>query len=384
MGLLLCACYGAWGWAAAGAAGTVLNPYGVRLYAVLWEHGRDLSSLRALITEWATPRMGNEYMAGYWILFAFSVAGFVACVAQGAPLPREHVLAALAFGLAGSRSLRTTAYVTLAVFPLGLLAWSRAAAPAWWSRVRPWALGAFFLLAAWRVGAVMRRDGFLRHIKPPSNLELRGAGAFLRDEKAALSGLKLFNPYDWGGWIDENLYPDYRVFMDGRYLFAGLLKEMNEAERTPILWKKFMDKHGVELAMLQKTGRIVSFRGQTSWRSFDAYAMPQDEWALVYWDRQVIIYVRRSKVPAAWVTEREFRLARPHDLRHTGLRVLSGWANLKDVEAEIERYERVINDPVETAVMRAWLENFRKGLAPPSAARKPTRPRSSKEAAPKP
>lgn len=382
MGLLLCACYRSFGWAAAGAAGTLLNPYGAGVWRVLWEHGRDMEVLRSLITEWAAPSMGGEYTAGYWILFAFGVGGFVAAVATGVPVPAEHVLAALAFGLGGSRSLRTTAYVTLAVFPLGVLAWSRVAAPRPWVRARPAVLAAAALFAAWNAAVLMKRNGFLREIKPPSRAEIRSATQFLRDEKAVLSPLRMFNAYDWGGFIDDELYPDYRVFMDGRYLFAGLLNEVHEAERSPTLWSKFVDDRGIDLALMTNTGRIVSFRGQTSWRAFDVYAMPPARWALVYWDSQALVFVRRSRVPAEWIASREFSVVRPHDLRQTGLRVLSGWLKIEDVEKEIARYEREIGDPYETAIMRDWLAKFKKGLVPGADARKPTPPRSRRPGAP--
>jgi hypothetical protein len=345
-----------------------------------------MSSLRVLINEWAAPRMGSAYLAGYWFLLALGVAGFVASVAQGVRVPAEHVLSAVVFGFSASRSLRTTAYVTLLVFPLGLLAWSCAAAPGWWKRARPWVLGAVASLAAWSVCEVMYRDGFLRMIKPPSSLEIANACAFLRAEKKTLGDLKLFNPWNWGGYLDNELYPDYRVFMDGRYIFTDLLKELDEAEKTPTRWSKFLEKYGVDLALMMNTGRIVSFRGQTSWRSFDAYALPQSDWALVYWDRQVLIFVRRSKAPAEWIKSREFRLIRPHDLRQTGLRVLSGWVTLADVSAEIDRYEHEIGDPYENLVLRSWLENFKRGLTPAAAAgvhRRP-RPGSNKAAAPRP
>lgn len=389
MGLLLCACFAAGellggtrpsaasplAWAAAGAAGTCLNPYGPGVYRVLWEHWSDMSALRALITEWAAPRLGNLYLSGYWLLLLFSLGGFLACVARREPLPAEHVVAGVAFALWASRSMRTTAYLTLLLFPLGLRAWSRVEPPAWWRRARPGALAALAAASLWYCGTMMSRDGWLRSIKTPSNYEPESAVAFLRAEKATLGGLKLYNPYNWGGYLDDVLYPDYRVFMDGRYLFAPLLKEVDQAERSPVRWTKLMEKHDVEVVLTMNTGLILSLRGATAWRPFDVYALPPSRWALVYWDRMAMVFVRRDKVPAQWLADREFRLIRPHDLRNLGLRALSGWVKLSDVQAEMDRYERDIGDPFEAAVMRRWLREFRAGLeagTPLKAAR--TRP----------
>lgn len=401
MGLLLCACYAlgelrsparpaglpAWTLGLAGLAGTLANPYGPRLYTVLWAHWQDLPALRSMINEWTAPRLGSVYLNGYWVLFLLSLAGGVACAALRVPLPAEHLLVVLAFGAWGSRSVRTTAYLTLAVFPLGLLAWSRLPRPARWREGRSWALGAAAALAAWGAVAILRHDGFPAPIKPPSDLEPERACAFLRAEKGTLGPLKLYNPWNWGGYLDDVLYPDYRVYMDGRYIFTDLLKEVDEAEASPPRLAKLLDRRGADLALLMNTGRIVSFRGQTSWRPFDAYAFPKKEWALVYWDRQALVLVRRSKVPEEWLKPREFRHVRPHDLRYVGLRVLSGWTRLDEVRAEVARYEREIGDPFETLVLKNWLEKFSRGLeqtaAAARAARTRPRPAPSGAAAPR-
>lgn len=398
-GLLLCACYALgerWdgrrldarspaAWGAAAAAGTCLNPYGPAVYGVLFAHWNDLSALRSLINEWTAPRLGNAYLAGYWLLLVFALAGLVAGALQGARVPAAHLLAVVAFGLAGTRSMRTTAYVTLLLFPLGLLAWHRLSSPAWWREARPWVVGTAAALAAWGLTASMHRDGFLRAVKADSYWEVEPLRDFLRAEKSVLGGLRLYNPWNWGGYFDEQLYPDYRVFMDGRYIFTGLLKETNDAEANPVRWAKMMERHDIELALLMNVGRIVSYRGQSSWRPFEAYAYPQASWALVYWDRRSIVLVRRDKVPAAWLKDREFRLLFPHDLRNLGLRLMTGEVSVEAVRAEMDRYARVIGDPFETRVLENWLDKFKGGLdraGTGPGARTPPRPGSRKPAAP--
>lgn len=402
-GLLLCVCYGAaeccslerpartspLAWVLAGLGGTLLNPYGPRLYTVLLDHIERLSSIRALIGEWSPPRLGNVYQRGYWGLTLFAIAGFLASVARGVLLPLEHVVSVVVFGLIATRSIRTTSYLVLLIFPLGLLTWSRLTSPDWWRRARPWALAVGLSLVAWRLGGDMREEGFLRSIEGGGNREAEKVCDFLRAEKKTLSGLTFYSPWNWGGYLDDKLYPDYRVYMDGRYIFHEMLAEVNEAERDPVRWARLMDRRGIDLALLINVPRIVSLAGQTSWRSFDAYAMPAREWALVYWDQQALVLVRRSKVPASWLKGREFHHIRPHDLRNVGLRVMSGWLPLAKVSAEIDRYKIQVGDPYESLVLTHWLEEFRKGVGKAekisaAAARRPKRPGPSKAAAPRP
>ena len=95
-GLLLCACYGAgefiaagrrkaaylFALAAVGAAGTLVNPYGVKIYGVLADHWRHLDYLHYLISEWDMPGFSKYHLDGYWCVVAVSFVG--CCQRSGA------------------------------------------------------------------------------------------------------------------------------------------------------------------------------------------------------------------------------------------------------------------------------------------------------------
>lgn len=242
VGLALCACYGAgeavrekrgvplpFLLAAAGLAGTLLNPYGPGLYAVFPAHWKELSSIRRLIIEWAPPNFRNQYENGYWALILFSFGGFLYAEFRGEGLPAEHLASVVVFALFSSRSFRTTPFAMLILFPLALRALQGAAAPPRWGAARPWVLAAAFAAGSWRLGGFIREQRYLRTFDSPERVLPSRACAFLRAEKGVLSGLPMFNSYNLGGYLDQHLFPDYRVFMDGRYLFAGLLARSAEA-----------------------------------------------------------------------------------------------------------------------------------------------------------
>jgi hypothetical protein len=90
--------------------------------------------------------------------------------------------------------------------------------------------------------------------------------------------------------------------------------------------------------------------------------MPRSEWALVYWDSRAVLLIRRAKVSAEWLKTREYRLLRPHDTRFLGLLIASGAVPIADVQAEITRYERDIDDPLELLRLKYWIGEFREGL----------------------
>ncbi|HEX4048694.1 MAG TPA: hypothetical protein VH309_12700, partial [Elusimicrobiota bacterium] len=212
VGLVLCACYGAGELiegrearvpaallaGAAGFLGTFINPYGAGIYAVLLDHWRQLGLLRRVIVEWEPPSFGVRYLAGYWLLLGFSFLGLFLSLVRGGDLPGEHVVVIVFFGLFGARSVRTTKYVLLTVFPLATAAWSRL-------DLSPRRLRALALVGLLGVPFIAWRGyswaGRLRFFGWPPPMEAQGparAFAYLRAQKAALAGLKLYNPYNWG------------------------------------------------------------------------------------------------------------------------------------------------------------------------------------------
>jgi hypothetical protein len=382
-GLALCVLYGAaeayrrrerptadspLAWAAAGVFGTCLNPYGPAVYTVFLEHWRQRAILRVLVIEWEEPNFFNSYMNGYWALVAFSFTGFILAMLQGLALPAEHLAAFSVFALFASRAFRTTSYAALLAYPLSLTVWRGLRAPGWWPGVRPWLLAAGTAVALWRTAGMMQDQRFQHPLAVLENYGPAGACRFVLREKATLGGLRLYNPWNWGGYLDRYLYPDFKVSMDGRYLFTDMLGEIEKAGDTPDTWRRYLDRQGVDLALLVNDGRVVRPGSISLWRPFITYAMPRSDWALVYWDQQSVLLVRRSKVPAEWLKPREYRLLRPHDTRYLGLLLTAGDIGFPDVEAEIARYEREIGDPIELLKLKVWLGEFRKGLPAPRGA----------------
>ena len=376
-GLALCALYGLaqrgtlrekfkisspLAWAAAGLIGTFLNPYGPRLYWILWDHMRHLRILSILIIEWGPPTFSNWYDHCYWLLLCFSLLGIILALAQKIHLHREHLFAIAVFGLLSSRTFRTTSYAALLVFPLSLPYWGALSWRPRWKAFRAPLLAAAVAFAAWRTGHIVRDEGFLRRLTS-HELQPVAAADFLRREKAALSGLRLFNPWNWGGYLDYALYPDYRVFMDGRYIFTDLLTAVASMRNNPTRFQNFLDRQRIELVLMDNDRHVVRLGNVLPLRPFHAYAMPSPDWAMVYWDSQAMILVRRSSAPPGWLKRREYRLLRPHDLRQLGLSILSGYVTMEEVSAEISRYGREIGDPYQNLILARWLAEFRKGLS---------------------
>ncbi len=376
-GLTLCACYGLAELArpadgrtpagllaaSAGLAGTLVNPYGPQIYGVLIEHLRRMPELHELINEWGSPDFGLYASTGYWLAAVFSFAGLLALVRQGGSFPAEHLAVLIVFGALGSRSVRSTMYEIIAVFPLGLDAWHRTGLLSRRPRAAALAALAAISFAAWRGGAAAIRHGFFGWPKTVEDPAPTRAFDFLRREAPVLAPLRLYNTYSWGGFVEYALWPRYRTFIDGRYLFADLLARVDAAERAPDPWGRFIADRGVQVALVDNSGLLVRYPWDLISRPLTVYAWPKRLWALVYWDDEAMIFVRRTAVPPRWLKRREYRLLCPMDYHHTGLLVVGGRASAAEVEAEIARYRREIGDPEELSELDNWWPAFRKSLS---------------------
>ena len=396
MGLLLCACYAGGAWidrrdaaffiALGGVAvlGTFLNPYGPAIYKTFLLHGREAAVLRSHVTEWQLPNPVNVYQAPYWVLLFFSASILFVHRLLGRRAPAGHQAVIVVFALASLTAYRQTAYLSLLAFPLALaLAYPMRdlsiAIP-----YRFELLVLFFGLLANAGVVVLRMEGWLQGIQGRYNA--RAACEFLKREKAPLATLRMFNSWYWGSYIEYALYPDYHVFMDGRFggVFTDLLPAVDAAVASPENWRAFLDERGIDLVIMDR--RTAPFHGvgrkPGAARPIDIYYMPRETWALVYWDGHAWIWVRRKAVSADWLTRREYRWIHPSDAAQLRIDSSHGRVPFEGVREEVSRYVREIRDPGESATWSAEALRMRRrirqlkasGREARSGARTPRRP----------
>jgi hypothetical protein len=119
-----------------------------------------------------------------------------------------------------------------------------------------------------------------------------GAVTFIHENKP--SG-NMVNPYNWGGYLIWHLYPQYKVFIDGRtlnetaFLHGRFIfrAEMGSNPHTP-LWKELLDAYGVNFIVtnaVSSSGKII--------RLVDMLSV-DDNWKLVYADGKSMIFLRNA------------------------------------------------------------------------------------------
>ncbi len=100
---------------------------------------------------------------------------------------------------------------------------------------------------------------------------------------------EMFNSYNWGGYLIWHLWPDYRVFVDGRTFLYGdrLLREYLRVRAAAPGFEDVLDEYGVNLVLVEAG-------------SCTAVALAADEdWTEVYADDIAVIFTRRPPLAAA-------------------------------------------------------------------------------------
>ncbi len=105
--------------------------------------------------------------------------------------------------------------------------------------------------------------------------------AFIRENQLPA---RLFSVYAWGGYELWRLYPEYRMFMDGRTHVYGadVLKEFLDVVNVSPRWQAVLDKWRVETIL----GLRVSPLTET--------LLAQGGWRLVFTEREAVVFVRET------------------------------------------------------------------------------------------
>ncbi|MEO8195122.1 MAG: hypothetical protein ABI689_00205 [Thermoanaerobaculia bacterium] len=367
------------------AAAMLLNPYGVRIFAVSVGITGALTDLSAINPEWLPAWRAPQPM-----LFA-GMAALLALVADTAVrFRRVHLptglvtggLAILALTAVRHQALFFIAGVFLAAETLAL---RRAAAPqatlqigrrasSFWP-----AAGAALLcllLAAWclhppATGPLAPRQG---------RFELSRGIAPHRFPEAAANWLErhpgigpLYNELAHGGYLLWRLYPPRQVFLDGRMeLEPGLLREIEVARTGAENWQRFLRRRGATGALVRyedrtrpvfatdpATGRTVVVARQTP----NAALFPAALWALVYWDDEVLLFLDRARAKNRPLLTAEYAAIQPEDTAATLARASDSQEYRALALADVER--RLVEDP--TLHRAAWLRDRLRAGAPAAA-----------------
>jgi len=361
--------------AAAASVAACANPYGYRIYAVPFEIRRLLASLPSPNLEWTRP--GASDFPLFWLAAAATPAVVLAgwrrfdpiatpALLIGAILAAAHVrniglfFVLMPFGLA-----RPAGAIVLA----GERLWTRAL-PAAPGGVRPGFVIAGVVLVCAVPALSVLPPAFAWGLGPAPGNEPRSAVDFVEREGI---GQRLYNDVRFGGYLIWRRFPGHRVFIDGRNeIYAALLREVFRSLGDSRTWEAFLESRGVDAAFLRYSPaleRVVrpgpdGRPAGAAERAFSVNHFPSEDWALVYWDDDAMIVVRRSHENAAVIAGHEYRAIHPEDWRYLYAGVVTGHL---PVDPILEELQRKLREDPGCVLARSLLMTFNR-LAGPNAA----------------
>ena len=269
-------------------AAVPLNPNGLRMYTYPWQT-LSSSAMQQYIQEWASP---NFHQALYLPLLLMVLA-LLAALAYAPKCLRPLDLLLLGITLyAALRSVRHIPIFVLVAAPI-LSRLSYAILQQWPEKKKEethssakFALNAVLILGIalftrWQVTFIVRSQPSAEARTFPA-----AAVSFLVTNHPPAP---LLNHYNWGGYLIWKLYPQYRVFVDGRADLYGddFLNRLADIYYIRHNWKDEFAAAHVCTVMLPPDAPLVSALRESL------------DWKVIYSDKQAAILTRTSNCPTA-------------------------------------------------------------------------------------
>ena len=259
-----------------------LNPSGAQLYRYPFDTLRS-TGMRSFIAEWFSPDF--HVFRFVPLLIVFLLLLIVLACKRARPQARTLVPLVLTTLLALDAVRHIPIFVLLAipVVATGLAASSsavRSHTPSPTRPVRPIFNGLAVVLMA---GMALVRWGVLARDQAATEAQQFPEKAVEALRSRDLGG-QIFAYYDWGGYTIYKLYPEYRVFVDGRADLYGddLLQQFQTAVQVRTGWREVLDRWNVRAVLVPPSCALVQ-------------ALVLDpSWHLEYGDSQALLLARES------------------------------------------------------------------------------------------
>ncbi|MCX7681693.1 MAG: hypothetical protein N2508_06995 [Anaerolineae bacterium] len=254
-----------------------VNPNGYHM--LLYPFGTLGSrAMQSYIQEWASP---DFHLRAYWPFALLLLGGALVLVLaqhKGTATSVTDLLLFFGFGFAGLVSARHIPLFAVVAAPPVARALGRLLRPLLRSDGRGWPLlnwALLLLLIAgplWRLPKVLEKERQLEHTRYPAD-----ALEFIREH--GLAGKRMYNSYNWGGYLIWNGLP---VFIDGRADVYGdaFIHDYMLAYWLLGDWRVPLDKYGVDYILIESELPLARLLEET------------DEWVRVYRDEVAVVYVK--------------------------------------------------------------------------------------------
>lgn len=146
-------------------------------------------------------------------------------------------------------------------------------------------------------------------------------------------------------------FPEQKVFIDGRgWVYnEGFYKGYLDAHFNPDMWNTVVNQYNIDWV-------ITEYSRDYARKERIAHLIDNHEWALIYWDREAIVYAKRGSKNGDIIKRFEYRYAKPNDLNPTYLnKYLFQRGILEEVVQELKRNLYINPDNEESHLALAYI-----------------------------
>jgi hypothetical protein len=228
-----------------------LNPSGAQLYRYPFDTLRS-SGMQSFIGEWFSPDFHEWLYRPFLLLWLL----LLIALASSRSRPKGRVIVPLLLtSLAALDAVRHIPIFILVAIPVIAAALPVSSAPNAASQWRP-DPSRFRPLFNMSVVILIAVFASVKWVSLARNQDAREAEQFPQKAVAFLQAggqpQRIFVYYDWGGYAIWKLYPEYRVFVDGRADLYGddLLRQFKAAVQLRTGWRDVLDSWKVEAVLV--------------------------------------------------------------------------------------------------------------------------------------
>ena len=175
----------------------------------------------------------------------------------------------------------------------------------------------------------------------------QGIAKFTKEKK--LKG-NMLNSYGMGGYFIWSLYPEHKIFIDGRNeVYLPLLKEIVKSRADSRRWNKLLADYRIEYALLSYIDDLeevtyMGTNGETKkiYMPFSETHFPRKKWALIYWDDVGMVLVKRNGANSN-LLNLEYKQTYPEGNKYMEALLIKGQISYDVAQTELKR--KLAEDP---------------------------------------
>ncbi|MFQ5897595.1 MAG: tetratricopeptide repeat protein [Candidatus Methylomirabilia bacterium] len=315
---------------------SLLNPYGIdpfvapfRLAASAW--------FRHEIIELQPPRLGQD--SAPFVLVALVALLFLLTMRRLSLISVLLLAPFVYLGLSAWRFVFLLGIVSAPLLARQLRVLAGHLRERWVRRLTgPAGITVASLLAVLTVLAVAGAGPFAGPSKRPVGFgvsyDLLPEAALRYLDRIGLNG-RVFNTFQWGGYIVWRDHPQRIPIVDGRgYLPRGLLDDIKIARASAAHLARLRERYHFDAAIVNYPVLQADLREEMPDVDF---SLTSEGWALVYWDDLAMVYLRRTDEVAEIIDRDEYRHVKPANGALYLRRKLSDRDLFPAIEAELRR-----------------------------------------------